>query len=258
MKRSSIIALGSVGVAGLAAGAAAVMRGSKSAATVKIDSGALSGAVKNGVLAFKGMPYRRAAGRALRWRPPQPVAPLDRRARSATRFGPTALQVACPRTRRRAAADERGLPDLNVWTPAGRRGEQGCRSWSGSTAAASPAARRPAALYDGATWPRDGVVVVSFNYRLGRLGFFAHPALTAEQPGEPPGNFGLHRPDRRAEVGAGQHRGLRRRSRQRHHLRRIAPAACSISFLMASPLARGLFHKAIVQSRRRAAKPPRP
>ena len=77
------------------------------------------------------------------------------------------------------------------------------------------------AVYDGSHFARRGVVFVSFNYRLGRFGFFAHPALTKESAGRPARQLRLPRPDRGAPVGAEERRGLRRRPGQRHALRRV-------------------------------------
>ena len=94
----------------------------------------------------------------------------------------------------------------------------GCRSWSGSTAAASSPAR--ATTTTRARSSPHGVIVVTINYRLGALGFLAHPAL-ADKPGRPDGRLRPDGPAGGPALGAAQHRGVRRQPGQRHDLRRV-------------------------------------
>ena len=83
-------------------------------------------------------------------------------------------------------------------------------------------------LYDGSNLARRGVVIVTINYRLGRLGYFAHPALSAENAdGGRLGNYGLMDQDRRPAVGAEEHQGLRGRPQAGDHLRRERRGGCS-------------------------------
>ena len=123
MKRASVIALASVGAAALAAGLTGLVRGSRSATRVEIESGALGGVAKAGVLAFKGVPYAAAPVGALRWRPPQPLKPW-RGLRRAQYNGPIALQVYKPEDNGVGALPmSEDCLTLNVWTPA-LRGER--------------------------------------------------------------------------------------------------------------------------------------
>jgi para-nitrobenzyl esterase len=103
-----------------------------------------------------------------------------------------------------------------------------------------------AALYDGANLARDGVVV-GVNYRLGRLGFFAHPLLTADQPDELKGNYALM--DQIAAL-EWVRRNIAAFGGDPGDVTIFGESAggMSINRLMISPLARGLFHKAIAQS----------
>jgi para-nitrobenzyl esterase len=245
LKRVGVIALASVGVAALAAGAAALVRG-KSASTVEIDSGALGGVAKGGVLAFKGVPYAAAPVGPLRWRPPQPVPPW-RGLRRAQYNGPISLQVHKP--------EDNGvgpLPmsedclTLNVWTPA-ERGEKALPVMVWIHGGGYVNGSATAALYDGANLARDGVVVVGVNYRLGRLGFFAHPLLTADQPDELKGNYALM--DQIAAL-EWVRRNITAFGGDPGDVTIFGESAggMSINRLMVSPLARGLFHKAISQS----------
>jgi para-nitrobenzyl esterase len=103
------------------------------------------------------------------------------------------------------------------------------------------------AVYDGSAFARQGIVFVSFNYRLGRFGFFAHPALSKESPNGPHGNYGyldqiaaLQWVQRNAAAFGGDPGNVT--------LFGESAGGGSVNALMISPLARGLFHKAIVQS----------
>ncbi len=246
MKRISVIALASLGAAALAAGLTALVRGSRSAACVEVDSGALCGLAEAGVLAFKGVPYAAAPVGPLRWRPPQPVAPW-RGVRRAQRNGPIAPQTYKP--------EDNGvgpLPmsedclTLNVWTPA-VRGENALPVMVWIHGGGFVNGSATAALYDGANLARDGVVVVGVNYRLGRFGFFAHPLLTADQQDELKGNYALM--DQIAAL-EWVKRNIAAFGGDPGDVTIFGESAggMSINRLMVSPLARGLFHKAISQS----------
>ncbi len=148
--------------------------------------GTVQGSVADGVAAFRGIPYAAPPVGALRWRPPQPATPWQD-TRNATAFGPSCMQTRVPFTPAPGELSEDCLT-LNVWTPAEHSGARlpvmvwihGGGFFNGTSAAG---------LYDGAGFARQGVILVSMNYRLGRFGFFAHPALTKEHPDEPKGNY---------------------------------------------------------------------
>ena len=159
-----------------------------SAQTVDTAAGAVSGSSEAGVSAFLGIPYAAPPVGENRWRAPQPVEPWQG-TRDATRYGSDCAQAPFPPD----AAPNRTTPTedclfVNVWTPQGASPNDklpvmvwihGGGFVNGGT---SPA------IYSGHNFARDGVILVSVNYRLGRYGFFAHPALAAEGFG---GNFGF-------------------------------------------------------------------
>ena len=156
--------------------------------TAAIDTGRLAGVMNEGVRVFRGLPYAAPPTGALRWRPPQHLAPWQG-VRSAAQFGP-----ACPQAHPNGLVDVvpyGGAPEptsedcltLNVWAPAGATARAPVMVWFHGGAGVLGAGSLP--YYDGASFARDGVVLVTINYRLGFLGDFAHPALTREaKPGE--------------------------------------------------------------------------
>ena len=157
---------------------------------VKIDSGILLGTSNGSIDTFKGIPYAKPPIGPLRWRPPQTV---DRwvGVRSSAEFG-----AACPQTNPPELANGERPPTsedcltLNVWTPSHRDHLLPVMFWihGGGNTQGSSSHR----YYDGSAFARDGVVLVSINYRLGLLGFFAHPALTKEAGANAPlANYGL-------------------------------------------------------------------
>lgn len=227
----------------LSAGQAATPR---TAAQVTVESGALQGAVSDGVAAFKGIPYAAPPVGDLRWRPPQPAHAWEG-VRSATAYGHDCMQLPFPGD----AAPLRTQPSedclyLNVWTPAHRIAEKlpvmvwiyGGGFVNGGT---SPA------VYDGTHFAQRGVVLVSFNYRLGRFGFFAHPALSREDPDAPHGNYAFM--DQIAALRWIQ-RNIAAFGGDPGNVTIFGESAggMSVHVLMTSPEARGLFQKAIVES----------
>lgn len=216
------------------------------APVVAIDSGKLQGARSNSLLIFKGIPYAAAPVGNLRWRPPAPVSPW-KDVRSALSFGND-----CEQTRR---AWDSGRPEarmsedcltLNIWAPDDPPpGGWPVMFWihGGSFTAGSSA--QP--VYDGAKLAEYGVVVVTINYRLGRFGFFAHPALTREADGAPVGNFAIM-----DQISALQwvKRNIGAFGGNPGNVTIFGESAGggSVNRLMISKSARGLFHQAIAQS----------
>jgi para-nitrobenzyl esterase len=215
-------------------------------AQVKIHSGVLAGAVDHQVLVFKGVPYAQPPVGRLRWREPQPAKPW-KGVRQATQYGHDCMQLPFPADdapiRTKPAED---CLFLNIWRPAARSAEPlpvmvwiyGGGFTIGGT---SPAA------YDGSAFARDGVILVSLNYRLGRFGFFAHPALSAESPAGLLGNYGYM--DQIAALKWVQ-QNIAAFGGDPHRVTIFGESAGggSVHVLMTSPLARGLFAGAIVES----------
>ncbi|MEV0093769.1 carboxylesterase family protein [Streptomyces sp. NPDC050738] len=206
------------------------------------------------VTAFRGIPYAAPPVGDLRWRPPQPP-PAWADTLLAARFGPM-----CPQAPAEAAATGVDVPmsedclNLNIWTGSAYRQERrpvllwiyggGFREGTG----ANP-------RYDGENLARDGLVVVTFNYRLGVFGFLAAPDLSEESGQQSSGNYGLLDcvaalrwvRDNIAHFGG---------DRDRVTIAGQSAGAGMVNFLSMSPLAKGLFHRAIAQSHARYASDP--
>ncbi len=219
---------------------------SASPETVRISEGRLRGTVIDDVVSFKGIPFAAAPVGDLRWRAPQRVAAWSG-VRDASAFGNACLQPP-PRATSpplRVSVSEDCLY-LNVWRPRTAKGRLPVMVWihGGSLVTGTAAIART----DGAALARRGVVLVSINYRLGYAGFFAHPSLSREAAdGGRLANYGLM-----DQVAALQ--WVKRNIRafggdpSRVTVFGQSAGALSVQALMSSPLARGLFHRAIVQS----------
>ncbi len=155
--------------------------------TATIDSGMIQGAVADGVLSFKGIPYAAPPVGNLRWRATQPVAPWSG-VRKATAFGPDCAQAPGDVEKIQTTPSEDCL-FVNVWRPANVEPNTKLPVivWIHGGGFVGGGSSIP--WYDGSAFARKGIVVVSLNYRLGRLGFFVHPALLSAREG-PVGNFG--------------------------------------------------------------------
>ena len=221
---------------------------------VTVASGALSGfASRDGLVrSFKGVPYAAAPVGALRWRPPQPVAAWQG-TREANRFAPICPQpTPMPGAFYQREFFQSAEPQsedclyLNVWTatPSGTDPRPvmvffhsgGNALWSGSMP-----------VFDGTSLARKGAVVVTLNYRLGALGFFAHPELDAESPNHVSGNYGLL--DQQAAL-----RWVKTNiaafggDPERVTIFGQSAGGQDTGYAIASPLAKGLFRRAIVES----------
>src|SRR5215470_17700730 len=210
---------------------------------VRIDDGVIRGASAAGVNSFLGLPYAVPPTGNLRWRPPQPAAAWTG-VRPATQFGPS-----CPQ----ALEHNPFLPPgpisedclyLNVYAPAAHASQGGrpVLVWIHGGGLVQDGARN----YDGTKLAADGVVVVTINYRLGALGFLAHPALAA-RPGGPAGNYGLM--DQQAALRWVQD-NIARFGGDPGNVTIAGQSAGGLSVLaqMVSSGSRGLFQKAIIQS----------
>ncbi len=217
---------------------------------VTVREGVLQGVVEGGALAFRGVPYAAPPTGARRWKPPEPP-PRWTGVRGAESYG-----AVCPQPRMGAPSgpvvgDEDCL-FLNVWTPSHRPAgalpvmvfvHGGSNLWGGSSTDAGEDSR-----LDGRYLAEHGpAVVVTLNYRLGALGFLALAALSAESPDHVSGNYGLL--DQIAALrwvhdNAGAFGG----DPSRVMLFGESAGAIDVSALLVSPLARGLFSRALLQS----------
>jgi para-nitrobenzyl esterase len=218
---------------------------------VVLPSGTLEGTefgASHGYAAFLGIPFAAPPVGNLRWQPPQPPASWQG-VRVANQYGPACPQLPSPWLpqmlgRQQMATDEACLY-LNVWTPKLDR-----------------SARFPVMVWihgggnvEGSQeWPplgpmlaSHGVVVVTINYRLGVFGYLAHPALTAESENHASGNYGLL--DQMAAIKWVQ-QNIDRFGGDPHNVTVFGASSGSLDIcdLMASPLADGLFQRAIMQS----------
>jgi len=228
---------------------------------VRIDSGIVQGTAsgKPGVRVFKGIPYAAPPLGENRWKAPQPVARWDgvRKADAfgapcaagpvnAGRGGARGAAAAAPAAPPREPARAEDCLYLNVWTGANRPNDRrpvmlwiyggGFTGGSGSLA-----------WYDGENLASKGPVIVTFNYRLGSLGFFAHPELARESGHNAAGNYGmmdaiaaLQWIKRNISAFGGDPGNVT--------IAGESAGAIMVGALLGSPLSRGLFHRAIAQS----------
>ncbi len=197
------------------------------------------------VRTFKGIPYAAPPVGPLRWKPPQPALPWTG-VRQAVDYGPRAMQG---RIFDDMIFHDNGPSEdclhLNIWMPEEHPGKLPVMVWihgGGFVAGSSSEPRQ-----DGGNLAKQGVMVVSFNYRMGVFGFFAHPELTQESEHHASGNYGLL-----DQVAALQwvHDNIAAFGGDPDNVTIFGESAgsFSVSALMASPLARGLFQRAIGES----------
>jgi para-nitrobenzyl esterase len=219
---------------------------------VRTEAGLVQGAAAAdpAITVYKGIRYAAAPTGSLRWRPPQPPAPWSG-VQQADRFGSICPQAQSPQATLPMSED---CLFLNVWSGATSASERrpvfvwiyggGFSGGSGS----SPE-------FDGANLARKGLVVVTFNYRVGALGFLATPQLSKESGHEASGNYGLL--DDIALL-----KWVRRNiaafggDPERVTIAGQSAGAGSVGFLSISPLARGLFQRSVAESHARYPRDP--
>lgn len=215
--------------------------------TVTVESGSLEGSTEYGMNVFKNIPYAAPPVGDLRWRPPQPAASWAG-IRDASKFGDS-----CPQPYLKNESKGLGLPGnedclkLNVFTPQKPAKDLPVMVWIHGGALQMDGARDP--LYTPINLVKNGVIVVTFDYRLGSLGFFASKELIAEAKakGEPVGNYGtmdqiavLKWVKRNIAAFGGNPNNVT--------IFGESAGARSVTWLMVSDAARGLFHRAIAES----------
>ncbi|HEY2949069.1 MAG TPA: carboxylesterase family protein, partial [Micromonosporaceae bacterium] len=222
---------------GISSGAASA---SGESPIVITSDGAVRGVAVPGGYAFRGLPYAAPPTGDLRWRAPQPPASWNG-IRDASAYAPSCLQK------------------RNLFQPPGAQSED-CLYLNVSTPTLRSDAKRPVLVwihgggftqdgalnYDGTKLAGNGIVVVTINYRLGALGFLAHPAL-ASRPGGPAGNYGLM--DQQAALRWVRH-NIAPFGGDPHNVAIAGQSAGGVSVLahLVSHGSRGLFQRAIVQS----------
>jgi len=213
---------------------------------IKVETGRVKGAVHNGVVEFEGIPFAAPPVGAFRWKAPQP-APRWKGVREAVEFGPRCMQgrIYDDMVFRDKGPSEDCLY-LNVWTPAASaKARMPVMVWIYGGGFAAGAASEP--RQDGENLAKKGVVVVSMNYRLNVFGFFSHAELAKESGHDSSGNYGLL-----DQVAALEwvHKNIAGFGGDPAKVTIFGESAgsFSVSALMASPLAQGLFHRAIGES----------
>ncbi|MHA7685772.1 carboxylesterase/lipase family protein [Cupriavidus sp. PET2-C1] len=211
--------------------------------SVLTEAGRISG-TGDDVHTYRGIPYAAPPTGELRWRPPAPVAPW-----SGIRDGGT-IGPDCPQPSEYPELRGSGMSEdclrVNVWSPARQGGDKlPVMVWIHGGGFTYGSGSHPS--YDGEALARRGVVVVTLNYRLGLLGFMAHPQLTAESATHSSGNYGLL--DQVAAL-----KWVQRNivafggDPAKVTVFGQSAGAHSISALLVSPLSQGLFQQAIMQS----------
>ena len=216
---------------------------------VSVTGGKVRGTLTDfGGAVFRGIPYAQPPMGELRWREPLPVKPWSA-VRDATDFGPPCVQGGA-----RGARSNEDCLYLNVWTPVWpAKSPAAVMVWVHGGGNFAGASSEP--TFDGKNLARHGVLLVSFNYRLGVFGFFAHPELTKESPHHSSGNYGLLDQilalrwvqDNISSFGGDPGKVT---------VFGESAGSLDINVLMASPLSKGLFQRVIGESGPVVAPPP--
>lgn len=207
---------------------------------VKVEGGLLQGISENGLMVYRGIPFAAPPVGALRWCPPQPLVRWEG-IRQAINFAPGPIQDWVP-----PSGKNEDCLYLNVWTPAKSTIDSiPVLVWIHGGAFNGGATSDP--NYSGENLAKKGVVFVSIAYRVGYLGFLAHPELSAESENHVSGNYGL------LDIIAGLKWVQKNIAAFGGNPNKVtifgeSAGGIAVSMLCVSPLAKGLFHGAISQS----------
>lgn len=210
-------------------------------------SGPVRGVIEDGASVYRGIPFAASAAGEGRWAPPRPPQPWIE-PRDAADYGPICVQGARPDGIPAAGGGRPQSEDclsLNIFSPRGAKSAP-VMVWIHGGAHRFGSGAGP--IYDGGAFARDGVVLVTLNYRLGAFGYFAHPALTrAAKPTEPLASYGLM--DQMAGLDWVR-KNIAAFGGDPRNVTVFGESAggASILALLATPSAKGLFDKAIVES----------
>ncbi|MEO6732136.1 MAG: carboxylesterase family protein [Ferruginibacter sp.] len=209
-------------------------------AAVKVENGILQGTYGNGLTVYKGIPFATPPVGNLRWKAPQPAAKWEG-IRMADKFGPGSMQGINP-----PSGKSEDCLYLNVWSPAKSTKEKvPVLVWIYGGGFAVGYTSDP--MYNGENLAKKGVILVSIAYRVGQLGFLAHPELSKESPNHVSGNYGL------LDMIAGLDwikKNIAAFGGDPNKVTIFGESAggIAVSMLCASPLAKGLFQGAISES----------
>ena len=207
---------------------------------VKVEGGIIEGSVTEDLAIYKGIPFAAPSIGDLRWKAPQPVEKWEG-VKQTTEYAPAPMQGGNP-----ASGKSEDCLYLNVWTPAKSEKEKlPVLVWIYGGGFSFGSTSDP--VHNGEHLARKGVVLVSIAYRVGQLGFLAHPELSAEDPNGVSGNYGLL--DQIAGLQWIQNNiSAFGGDPDKVTIFGESAGGIAVSMLCASPLAKGLFHGAISQS----------
>ncbi|UBZ13001.1 carboxylesterase family protein [Flagellimonas marinaquae] len=207
---------------------------------VKTTNGMVQGSAEGDLTVFKGIPFAAPPVGDLRWKAPQPIEPWEG-VKKTTEFGPAPMQGGNP-----PSGKSEDCLYLNIWSPAKSPDEKiPVLVWIYGGGFSFGSTSEP--VYDGTNLAKKGVILVSIPYRVGQLGFLAHPELSAENPNNVSGNYGL------LDMIAGLEwiqKNIAAFGGDPNKVTIFGESAggIAVSMLCASPLAKGLFQGAISQS----------
>jgi para-nitrobenzyl esterase len=223
--------------------ACAALHAQQAGPEVKTASGPVRGLTEDGVSSFKGIPYAAPPVGEFRWRPTQPVKPW-KEVRDATKVCADCPQRAWPGS---TAVQSEDCLFLNVWTPATatKKSKLPVMVWIHGGGFVGGSGSGPGSAGD--AFAKQGVILTTINYRLGRLGHFAHPALSKEHPEEFKGSYAymdqiaaLKWVQENIAAFGGDPKNVT--------IFGFSSGGVSVHSLLTIPAAKGLFHKAISHS----------
>jgi para-nitrobenzyl esterase len=237
MKRDFLVAIFVIFTAGFCV--------AQAPAPVKTEGGLVQGAVEDGLTVYRGIPFAAAPVGELRWRAPQPAVTWDG-VKETIKFAPACVQGMMMGPGGRGPAPSEDCLYLNIWSPAkSPRDRVPVFVWIYGGGFAMGATSDP--TFGGEKLARKGVVLVSIAYRVGQMGFLAHPELSAETKNHVSGNYGL------LDMIAGLQWIQKNIAAFGGDPNRVtifgeSAGGIAVSMLCASPQAKGLFHGAISES----------